>query len=51
MTLKYAHLAPNHKQKAVEMLDNTLHPKRTIKKLSMGKILATASGQKRILYG
>jgi|TARA_B100001964_G_scaffold37031_1_gene40030 site-specific recombinase XerC len=24
MTLRYAHLAPSHKQKAVEMLDNAI---------------------------
>ena len=32
MTLRYAHLAPSHKQKAVEMLDNTLHAKPTKQK-------------------
>ena len=29
MTLRYAHLAPSHKVKAVDMLDNTLNEKRT----------------------
>lgn len=33
MTLRYAHLAPAHKLKAVEILDNTLTGKPTIQKL------------------
>jgi|TARA_B100000959_G_scaffold65628_1_gene69741 integrase len=32
MTLRYAHLAPSHKQKAVELLDNAVQPKPTIQK-------------------
>jgi len=32
MTLRYSHLAPSHKQKAVELLDNLVQPKRTIQK-------------------
>ncbi len=36
MTLRYAHLAPSHKQKAVEMLDNTLHAKPTTQKVIYG---------------
>ncbi len=27
MTLRYAHLAPNHKVKAVDILDATINPK------------------------
>ena len=33
MTLRYAHLAPSHKVKAVDILDNTLTEKPTIQKL------------------
>lgn len=33
MTLRYAHLAPSHKVKAVDMLDNALTEKPTIQKL------------------
>lgn len=33
MTLRYAHLAPSHKVKAVDMLDSTLNEKPTIQKL------------------
>lgn len=33
MTLRYAHLAPAHKLKAVEILDRTLTEKPTIQKL------------------
>jgi integrase len=33
MTLRYAHLAPSHKVKAVEILDNTINGKPTIQKL------------------
>jgi len=33
MTLRYAHLAPSHKVKAVDVLDNTLNGKPTIQKL------------------
>jgi len=33
MTLRYAHLAPAHKVKAVDILDNTLNGKPTIQKL------------------
>lgn len=33
MTLRYAHLAPSHKVKAVDILDNTLNGKPTIQKL------------------
>ena len=32
MTLRYSHLLPSHKQKAVEVLDETVQPKRTIQK-------------------
>ena len=32
MTLRYSHLAPSHKQKAVEVLDNSVHPISTIQK-------------------
>jgi integrase len=37
MTLCYAHLAPSHKAKAVEILDNILHEKLTIQKLCNNK--------------
>lgn len=33
MTLRYAHLAPSHKVKAVDVLDNVLTAKPTIQKL------------------
>lgn len=33
MTLRYAHLAPSHKVKAVDILDNTINEKSTIQKL------------------
>jgi integrase len=33
MTLRYSHLAPSHKVKAVAILDNTLNQKPTIQKL------------------
>jgi integrase len=33
MTLRYAHLAPSHKVKAVDILDNTLNEMPTIQKL------------------
>ena len=33
MTLRYAHLAPSHKVKAVDILDNTINKKPTIQKL------------------
>jgi len=33
MTLKYAHLAPSHKVKAVETLENAINGKSTIQKL------------------
>lgn len=33
MTLRYAHLAPSHKVKAVDMLDNAINGKPTIQKL------------------
>jgi len=33
MTLRYAHLAPSHKVKAVDILDNTINGKSTIQKL------------------
>jgi len=33
MTLRYAHLAPSHKAKAVNILDNTLNETSTIQKL------------------
>ena len=33
MTLRYAHLAPSHMTKAVDILDRTLHGKSTIQKL------------------
>lgn len=33
MTLRYSHLAPSHKVKAVDILDNTLNEKSTIQKL------------------
>ena len=33
MTLRYAHLAPSHKVKAVDILDSTLNEKPTIQKL------------------
>jgi len=33
MTLRYAHLAPAHKVKSVDILDNTLNGKPTIQKL------------------
>ena len=32
MTLRYSHLSPSHKQRAVEVLDETVQPKRTIQK-------------------
>ncbi len=37
MTLRYAHLAPSHKFKAVEMLDTTLTGNPTIQKLYNSK--------------
>jgi hypothetical protein len=33
MTLRYAHLAPAHKVKAVDLLDSALNSKPTIQKL------------------
>ena len=33
MTLRYSHLAPSHKVKAVDILDNTLNDRPTIQKL------------------
>jgi len=33
MTLRYAHLAPSHKAKALEILENTLNQKPTIQKV------------------
>jgi len=33
MTLRYAHLAPSHKVKAVDILDNTLNGMSTAQKL------------------
>jgi integrase len=33
MTLRYAHLAPSHKVKAIDVLDNTLNGRSTIQKL------------------
>lgn len=33
MTLRYAHLAPSHKVKAVDVLDNTLNDKPTAQKV------------------
>jgi len=33
MTLRYSHLAPSHKVKAVDIPDNTLNEKPTIQKL------------------
>ena len=33
MTLRYAHLAPTHKVKAVDILDNTINERSTIQKL------------------
>jgi len=33
MTLRYAHLAPSHKVKAVDILDSTINQKPTIQKL------------------
>ncbi|MDA8339656.1 MAG: tyrosine-type recombinase/integrase [Nitrospiraceae bacterium] len=33
MTLRYAHLAPSHKVKAVDILDSTINGKSTIQKL------------------
>ena len=30
MTMRYAHVAPSHKRKAVELLNNTVQPKRSI---------------------
>ncbi|MBF0517588.1 MAG: site-specific integrase, partial [Nitrospirae bacterium] len=33
MTLRYAHLAPSHKVKAVDVLDNVINPKSTAQKL------------------
>ena len=32
MTLRYAHLAPSHKVRAVDILDNALHESSTIQK-------------------
>ncbi len=37
MTLRYAHLAPSHKVKAVNILDNALTEKPTIQKLYSGQ--------------
>jgi hypothetical protein len=37
MTLRYAHLAPSHKVKAVDMLDNALNEKPTIQKVDNQK--------------
>jgi len=33
MTLRYAHLAPSHKVKAVDILDNAINENSTIQKL------------------
>jgi len=33
MTLRYAHLAPSHKVKSVDLLDSTINEKSTIQKL------------------
>ena len=33
MTLRYAHFAPSHKVKAVDILDSTINGKSTIQKL------------------
>jgi len=33
MTLRYAHLAPSHKVKAVDILDDTINENSTIQKL------------------
>ena len=33
MTLRYSHLAPSHKVKAVDILDNAMNEKPTIQKL------------------
>jgi hypothetical protein len=33
MTLRYSHLSPSHKVKAVDILDNTINKKPTIQKL------------------
>jgi site-specific recombinase XerD len=33
MTLRYAHLAPSHKVKAVDVLDNTINGKPSAQKL------------------
>ncbi len=39
MTLRYAHLAPSHKVRAVDILDNTLNEKSTIQKVySLGGV-------------
>lgn len=40
MTLRYAHLAPSHKVKAVDILDNTLNETSTIQKLYKMKEVA-----------
>ena len=42
MTLSYAHLAPSHKVKAVDILDNTLNEKPTIQKLYKKEVVSHA---------
>jgi len=37
MTLRYAHLAPSHKTRAVDILDNTINETSTIQKLYKNK--------------
>lgn len=43
MTLRYAHLAPSHKVKAVEMLENAIHGKSTIQKLYNQRLVEQVS--------
>ncbi len=42
MTLRYAHLAPSHKVKAVDILDNAINSKSTIQKLYNQAVLKEA---------
>lgn len=46
MTLRYAHLAPSHKVKAVDLLDNALTEKPTIQSLYNSKEKGAANYEK-----